>query len=364
MKNQLKQIKVLQHIITSLLVLFIFGCSVQNNESTLSEKKTGEHVGQIKQSPTDLLAGISKAICYSGFREGQHPDRGDGAVNPSYEETLEDLQILTKDSNFTLIRVYDSGENSQMVLKVIEENKLPVKVLLGIWLKAEISNHEGCPWLEEPIPDSILAQNKEMNLREIDSGIRLSNKYKNIIVSVNVGNEALVEWNDHLVDTDTVITYVKKVKSKIDQPVTVADNYRWWIDNGQALSKAVDFVSIHIYPLWEGQDIDTALAYSVANVEEVCNALPESKIVITEAGWATTASEFGERANEDNQERYYNDLMAWAAEMNITTFFFEAFDEPWKGNPDNLLGAEKHWGIFNVDRTPKKVMKKLYPELN
>jgi hypothetical protein len=37
-------------------------------------------------------------------------------------------------------------------------------------------------------------------------------------------------------------------------------------------------------------------------------------------------------------------------------FFFEAFDEPWKGDPNNPAGAEKHWGLFSVDRTPKKVM--------
>ena len=26
-------------------------------------------------------------------------------------------------------------------------------LLLGIWLDAEVSNHEGCPWLDEPIPE-------------------------------------------------------------------------------------------------------------------------------------------------------------------------------------------------------------------
>ena len=34
-----------------------------------------------------------------------------------------------------------------------------------------------------------------------------------------------------------------------------------------------------------------------------------------------------------------------------------AFDEPWKGDPDNPLNAEKYWGLFNVDRTPKQAMK-------
>ena len=42
---------------------------------------------------------------------------------------------------------------------------------------------------------------------------------------------------------------------------------------------------------------------------------------------------------------------------NTTVIFFEAFDEPWKGDPDNPLGAEKHWGLFFVDRTPKAVLR-------
>ena len=43
--------------------------------------------------------------------------------------------------------------------------------------------------------------------------------------------------------------------------------------------------------------------------------------------------------------------------MNITTFFFEAFDEDWKGDANNMLGAEKHWGLFTVDRDAKQVMR-------
>lgn len=361
--KKLFEIRLLLVIVYLMLALIFIGCSNISNESTLTVNKSGENLGQLQQASSDLLAGVSRAVCYSGFREGQHPDRGNGAVNPSYEETLEDLKILSKNDNFNLIRLYDSGENSQTVLKVIAENDINIRVLLGVWLKAEISNHEGCPWLNEPIPNDVLHENKKMNLSEIETTINLANKYKDIIVAINVGNEALIEWNDHLIDVDTMITYVNRVKKGINQPVTVAENFNWWVKHGLALSKVVDFVSIHVYPLWEGQDIDTAMAYSIDNVKNVCNALPESKIVITEAGWATIAVEFGERADENKQEHYYNDLMMWAREMNITTFFFEAFDEPWKGETDNVLGAEKHWGIFNVDRTPKKVMKKLYPEL-
>jgi len=60
------------------------------------------------------------------------------------------------------------------------------------------------------------------------------------VVAVNVGNEALVDWNDHLVEVDTVIAYVRKVKSSIPQQVTVADNYEWWAAKGQKLARIVD----------------------------------------------------------------------------------------------------------------------------
>jgi exo-beta-1,3-glucanase (GH17 family) len=76
-----------------------------------------------------------------------------------------------------------------------------------------------------------------------------------------------------------------------------------------------------------------------------------------EAGWATVASEFGDRASREAQARYYREMKTWADEHNITTFFFEAFDEDWKGDPNNPVGAEKHWGIYDINRKPKKVMK-------
>lgn len=312
----------------------------------------------VKQKKKDLLAGVNKAVCYSGYRTGQYPDRGSGAKNPSDSEILEDLRILSQDSKFRLIRLYDSGENSESVLRIIDENKLDIKVLLGIWLKAELSNHKTCAWLTEPIPQDVLEKNTISNHLEIQKGIHLANQYPGIVVAINVGNEALVDWNDHKVDAGTIISYVRNVKKAVEQPVTVADNYEWWAAHGSKLAGEVDFISIHVYPVWEGKDIDQGMSYTIQNVEKVKAALPKNKIVITEAGWATVASEFGERASEEKQQQYYNQLMAWTAEMNITTFFFEAFDEDWKGDPGQSLGAEKHWGLFSIDRKPKKVFQK------
>jgi hypothetical protein len=90
---------------------------------------------------------------------------------------------------------------------------------------------------------------------------------------------------------------------------------------------------------------------------------PQSRLVIGEAGWASVASEFGKRASEENQKRYVNELTAWATRNHVTAFIFEAFDEDWKGDPSDALGAEKHWDLFTVDRKAKLAMHELYPDL-
>jgi len=308
-----------------------------------------------RQSPNALVAGEVMAVAYSGFREGQYPDRGNGAVNPSAGEILEDLKILAA-HNFNLIRLYDSGENSLLTLELIRQHHLPIKVMLGVWLEAEFSNHEGCPWLDEPIPESELATNTWRNAGELQRGIKLAQRFEDIVVAVNVGNEALVDWNDHMVPVEKVIAYVRLMKAAIDQPVTVAENYAWWIRDGAALAAQVDFLGVHTYPEWEGKTIDEALAYTIENIEGVRAALPDRPIAILEAGWATVAVEFGDRANEASQARYYLEMQEWARSTNTTVFFFEAFDEPWKGDADAPHGAEKHWGLFNVDRTPKQLI--------
>ena len=84
----------------------------------------------------------------------------------------------------------------------------------------------------------------------------------------------------------------------------------------------------------------------------------DKTVVITEAGWATNSNGRGiepQNVSEENQEIYYHDLVDWTGKEGILTFVFEAFDESWKGSSEPLE-AEKHWGLFKIDRTPKLVM--------
>ena len=314
----------------------------------------------LTQPESALLAGQAVGLAYSGYRRGQRPDRGAGASEPTDEQVLEDLQIIVG-AKVGLIRLYDAGAVSKRVLGLIRTHALPLKVMQGAWLNAEVSNHEGCPWLTEPIPPDALAANTRANEAEVARVIELATAYPEVVVAVNVGNEALVSWNDHMVSMQAILRYLRLVKDAVPQPVSTADNYVVWAEQGPALAEVVDFAAVHTYPAWEGKDIDDALDFTLENLRAVRAAVPSLPLVIGEAGWPSVASEFGARASAAKQARYVEALVAWARAHRVTTLVFEAFDEDWKGDPGDPEGAEKHWGLFDLDRRPKPAAAALRP---
>jgi exo-beta-1,3-glucanase (GH17 family) len=308
------------------------------------------------QPPITLPTG--PAICYSGYREGQSPE---ARVYPSPAEILEDLLILQR--NWHLLRLYDCSLHAERVLQVIDEHRLPMRVMLGAYLGAEMNNF-GCPWGGTHTEEQLEANARE-NEAEVARLIALANRYPGIVFSVAVGNEATVDWTDHFVPVHRMVEHVRRVKAAVRQPVTFCENYVPWQHKLRELVAELDFISLHTYPVWEYKHIHEALDYTKDNVASVARLYPDKPIVITEAGWCTNSNGRGmhaEHAVQELQAIYYQDLMDWTQASGLLCFVFEAFDETWKGSPDPLE-PEKHWGLFTVDRRPKLVMQPLYPDL-
>ena len=294
---------------------------------------------------------FAKAICYSGYRDGQSPETDE---LPTYDQVKQDLLIL-KDE-WQSLRLYASDEHSKTVLDVISKEKMSFDVMLGAYIIAEMSNPE-CPWGAD-YSEEQLQENRQHNQQEITKLIALANTYKDIVSSVSIGNEASVSWTDHLVPTESLVDYAKQIKSSVSQPVTFCENYVPWLDKLKPLVDEIDFISIHTYPVWEYKSIQEGLAYTIENYNAVAQAYPDVQIVITEAGWATNSNGLGidsDKVNEVYQKQYYQQLMDWAEQEQVLVYFFEAFDESWKGSCDPLE-PEKHWGLYRTDRSPKLVM--------
>jgi exo-beta-1,3-glucanase (GH17 family) len=292
-----------------------------------------------------------KAICYSGFRDGQYP----GGEYPSYDQVKEDLELLHQDWDY--LRLYDVDPFAETVLRVIREQDMQFKLLLGAYIEAEMNNFN-CPWGGGVHSEERLEANKRLNSSKVDKLIDMALQYDDIICMLSVGNEACVDWTDHYVHEKSVQAYARKVKNAAPQPVTFCENYVPWHIKLQNLADELDVISIHTYPVWEYKHIDDALEYTKENYYSVAHKYPDKPVIITEAGWATNSNGQGidpNNVNETYQKIYYEKLMSWAAREGIMTFFFEAFDEPWKGSPEPME-PEKHWGLYKTDRTPKLVM--------
>jgi exo-beta-1,3-glucanase (GH17 family) len=298
------------------------------------------------------------AICYSGYRQGQSPD---SKTYPSIEQIREDLHLLSR--HWQLIRLYDCSTHAERVLQVIREDRLPLSVMLGAYLGAEMNNF-GCPW-GGTYAEEQLEANRRDNQRELERLVELANEHASAVFSVAVGNEATVDWTDHFVPVEQMIEYVCWVKHRLPQPVTFCENYVPWQNKLRELVQELDFISLHTYPVWEYKHIHEALDYTKQNIASVANLYPDKPIVITEAGWCTNSNGRGmnaEHAVQELQAIYLRDLRDWTQSAGLLCFVFEAFDEPWKGSADPLE-PEKHWGLFTVDRRPKLAIRELYPEL-
>jgi exo-beta-1,3-glucanase (GH17 family) len=277
------------------------------------------------------------AICYSGYRAGQHPDK---AAYPTQAQVLEDLRILER--NWRLMRMYGADRHTEDVLEVIRRERVNLKLMLGIWIDGR-------------------AGAEDKTAREIATGIRLANAFPDVVVAVSVGNEALASISPHRISEERLVEQLKAVRQAVRCPVTVDDFSFTWRDAPARLLAAVDFIAMHTYPIWGGADIDTGLSGTVADFESVRRAHPGKPIVIGEAGWATytVGPQHAPRAgDEKKQQRYFEELSAWAKANDVTVFFFEAFDEPWKG-----AGTEGHWGLFSEGRKAKPAVRALFPDL-
>ena len=312
------------------------------------------------------------AVNYAPYRTSQ---KEEDRANETITEAMikQDLELMVA-GNFRLIRLFDSSDKvAKQTLKVIRDNGLDIKVMLGVW---------------------IASGNDAFNQAEIARGVALAKQYSDIVVAVSVGNETMVSWSFNPLSVDQMAAYIKSVRNQVTQPVTTDDNWAFFAQssgnekNPRAVLDGIDFVAMHTYPLaetihppatWDWEQfgvaagplratamMDAAIAAARAQHAAVRAHLDSvgfknMPIVIGETGWKADASD-GEynRAHPVNQKMYFDRLQTWTAEMRAgkggptSIFYFAAFDEPWKGKDDK-------WGLFDVARHARLVVQALYP---
>jgi len=328
----------------------------------------------LRALPTEYLA--RKAVSYSPFRTGNR----DTEI-PTEAHVEQDLNLLVA-GNFRLIRLFDSSDKvAKLTLEVIKNKGLDIKVHLGAYVNSYKYVYN------PPVVESIKAANQA----ELDRLIKLATDYKDIVLAVSVGNETMVSWSPVPIDPEDMAAYISYVRPKVTQPVTTDDNFVFYAEIPKRISDLIDFASIHTYTeidtkfpdspyFWDwrqegvavvGGD-KTARATAMMNAAMVATraqyqmvrdsldrkGLRNVPIVIGETGWnAEDVNGLRFRTSPVNQKMYFSRLETWRAEGRVgsgpaNVFYFEAFDEPWKGGDDK-------WGLFNVNRQARCVVQAL-----
>lgn len=354
-------------LLLSLIILLVTSCEPNEErnskkDSTITsrsmktiEQNLNSKIYPERESPFEIrkfdpyLNGkwIGNAVSYGCYREGQAP----GVKGPTEEQILEDLKIIQP--HWNLIRVYGSDADTERILKVISENNLPIRVMVGVWLENETEN-----------PDR-----KKENIEQVLKAIELGNKHQDIIAAINVGNESQVFWSAHRMEMKNLIKYTRYVRNNTPVPVTVADDYNFWNKpESKKVAAEVDFIVTHIYPLWNGKTLSNSIEWMNDIYFNVVKKLHDDKIIVLgEIGWATNYNREKKGDGEQGslvkaevslaaQEKFLIKLDDWVETNKVTTFLFEAFDEPWKGGGESTgpNEIEKHWGVFYESREPKE----------
>jgi exo-beta-1,3-glucanase (GH17 family) len=364
-----------------LLLLALTACSSDSREAH------GESAAFESKSLELLGNEAIQAISYSGHRKVPRSVEN----TPSVEETKEDLRILAA-MDIKLLRTYNTTifPHSARILQAIRELKQEVAsfemyVMLGTWMQCVNAFMED---VDHTVEDAAF------NQREIEAAIRLANEYADIVKIIAVGNESMVTWQGHFVPAATIlkwVTHLQEARARGDLPagtlITTSEN--WAALGGEEnyrnadlaeLVGRLDFLSLHTYafhdtyynpvlqwaPLPEEVDlpvteqIDRAIERALqlqkdqyAAVQDYLASIGVQKeIHIGETGWASLDNAHygpdGTRAADEYiAGLFHAAVRAWTRENDLTCFYFQAFDEPWKS--DGTAGSEGHFGLITVD---------------
>jgi len=334
------------------------------------------------------------AISYGGYRENTRD------IQPTIEQLKEDMKILSA-LGIKVLRTYnvhlDEAANLLTAISQLKEEDpdFEMYVMLGAWIDCKNA------WTD--LPDRIRNEESERNAVEITRAVELTQQHPDIVKIIAVGNEAMVHWAwQYYVEPGIILKWVnhlQNLKAEGQLPedlwITSSDNFASWGGGGSEyhledlneLIKAVDFISVHTYPMHDThynpdfwgvseleqdlsdlEKIDAAmqrsLQYAQNQYQSVVNYMQsldvDKPVHIGETGWASVSNEYygndGARATDEYKSALFHDLMReWTNSEGISCFYFEAFDEKWK-DAANPLGSENHFGLINLQSQAKFVL--------
>lgn len=282
----------------------------------------------------DVPAGKLSSLSFAPFREGHDPIL---EVFPEATQIEEDVALMGKVTRN--IRTYASAEGSMPLIPNLAR-KHDLTMLQGAWL--------GSYKADTPQETEKLKAQNELEIAQL---IRSANENPDVVKRVIVGNEVLLRGD---LEPEELISYIRKVKQAIKQPVSYADVWSMYMKYPQLINE-VDFITIHILPYWEDEPI--AVEDAPAHIEHIYKQVQEEAksigtdkpILIGESGWPSGGKQRGFAIpSVVNEAKFIRDFIQVANKNGFDYNIVEAFNQPWKAKLEGVIGAK--WGLYDSSR--------------
>ncbi|MCK8783668.1 glycosyltransferase [Roseomonas sp. NAR14] len=262
--------------------------------------------------------GQVNGLAFAPYQRGQSAESDDWPTTGQIDSDLRRVAPLTRH-----IRTYTVQNGFDRIPSIAAG--LDLRVTLGSWLDKRLDH----------------------NAAEIRRLIGTARDNRNV-ERVMVGNEAVLRGD---LTAAQLVGYIRQVRAQVRQPVSTAEPWHVWLDHPE-LGEAVDVITIHLLPYWEGLPIDDALRFIMEKYDAVAARFPGKPIVIGEVGWPSDGRDIGAaRATRVNQAMFLRRFFNIAERRGLTYFVMEAFDQPWKVPFEGR--AAGYWGMLDLDREAK-----------
>jgi exo-beta-1,3-glucanase (GH17 family)/glycosyltransferase involved in cell wall biosynthesis len=261
--------------------------------------------------------GPIEGLAYNFYQRDQSPLRKE---YPTAEQLEGDLKIIAGYAK--RIRTYTAAELEQLPDVAAQQG---LRVTAGAWLDQRKDNNA-------------------IELQALASSVKRNRQIDRILL----GNETILLGR---LQPDELIAYVKQMRRKVNVPISTAEPWHVWLKHPE-LVKAVDYITVHLLPYWEGVPVEAAIEDVERRYEMLKRAYPKKYIVIGEVGWPSNGDRFqGAFASRGEQARFIRLFLQKAEERHWDYFLMEAVDQPWKIANEGRVGP--YWGVLDANRELK-----------
>jgi exo-beta-1,3-glucanase (GH17 family) len=247
------------------------------------------------------------------IKDGQNPNLGTVVSEAQIRGLMTAIKPYT-----SWVRTFGCTSGLEVAGRVAHE--LGLKIAVGAWLGTDSAANEN----------------------EISSLINIGKAGQADMLIV--GSEVLLRGD---LTEAQLIGYINRVRDAVSGiPVATADVYNELLAHPNVMA-AGDVVLPNYYPYWEGINVSYAVSFLHDRNQGIVTAAGGKPVIISETGWPSAGNQVGEAVpSPENAAYYFLNFESWAKAEGASSFYFEAFDEPWKAsNNEGPQGA--HWGIWD-----------------